>query len=511
MSRYIARAARAAIGRRFYSDLKAPTIYALSTRPGKAAIAVVRVSGPVCLSIFQQLGKSSVQPRDRTAKLVKLWDPKTQNTMLDQAIALFFKGPKSYTGEDLLELHLHGGNAVVQAVLKAIGSLHDPAQPVRYAEPGEFTMKAFHSGQLDLTQVEGVRDLIDAETEYQRQAAVQGVQGSGRHLYEQWRDQLLHQMALMSVLIDFVDDNVDIQAEENAILPNVISSVKDMLDSVRQHQRALSSSELLLQGITLNLMGPPNAGKSSLLNLLLNRDAAIVSEFAGTTRDVVEASMDIQGHKVIIGDTAGLRRIPSQEMTSADILEIEGIRRSLKRIKNSDIILVIVPVDQATSADALLETKNELDTIRKEQGKDQRLIIAVNKIDLLSDEEAINLRQTYARLFDVQPSSIINISCRSGYNLSQLLDKIGNAAKELTGTVDPKAHPVAASQRVRNLLENDLSAGLEGFLACAENGQVVEAMAELQYAIDGIGKITGQNITVDEVLGAVFSSFCIGK
>lgn len=509
MSRYIA---RTAIGRRFYSDLRAPTIYALSTKPGKAAIAVVRVSGPACLSIFQQLGKSSAQPKNRTAKLIKLWDPKAQNTMLDQALAIFFKGPKSYTGEDLLELHLHGGNAVVQAVLKAIASLHDPAQPVRYAEPGEFTMKAFRSGQLDLTQVEGVRDLINAETEYQRQAAVQGAEGSGRQLYEQWRDQLLQQMALMSVLIDFVDDNVDIQSEENAILPKVINSVKNMLDDARQHVRALSSSELLLQGITLNLMGPPNAGKSSLLNSFLKRDAAIVSEIAGTTRDVVEASMDIQGHKVVIGDTAGLRQIPTREMTTADILEMEGIKRSLKRIKESDIILVIVPADKAAPTEALFDTKKELDDITREaHGNDKKVIIAVNKVDLLSEEEAVNIRSTYAQLFDVQLYNVINISCRSGFNLNLLLDQIGQAAKELTGTIDPKSHPIAASQRVRDLLEKDLLVGLEGFLVCAQNGQVVEAMAELQHAINGIGKITGQNITVDEVLGAVFNSFCIGK
>lgn len=481
-------------GRRFSSHDS--TIYALSTNPGKSAIAIVRISGPLSGHIYQCLTGRKSLPEPRRAVLSPLRDLK--GSILDHALALYFKEPKSYTGEDLLELHLHGGQAIIRAVLKAIKELNSPENRIRYAEAGEFSKRAFQNGQLDLTQIEGIRDLIDAETELQRQAAITSAGGDTKELYDVWRDKIVHNMAMVTALIDFSDDNADVNGN---LFESVKSNINVLLEEMYGHLDQISRSELLFSGIKMNLLGPPNAGKSSLLNIIAKREAAIVSEVPGTTRDILEVGMEIGGFKVLIGDTAGLRSMESVTGDHAKI-EMEGIKRARERFKGGDLIVTVIPASPTTEVpDGIAD---EI-TMLKEQNK--RIIVAINKIDQLPTSISVeSVVSNYSQAFGLPKDDIFPISCTDQTGLPTLINSITASCKELTYTSN--GPPIGASQRIRDLLEQDVIYGLESFVSCDD---VVIATAELQHAIDGIGKITGRGVGVEELLGVVFSSFCIGK
>uniref|UniRef100_A0A060T7V2 ARAD1C24948p n=1 Tax=Blastobotrys adeninivorans TaxID=409370 RepID=A0A060T7V2_BLAAD len=484
------------------------TIYALSTHPGKAAVAIVRVSGPLAPSVFSALTGLPTAPQPRRAQLVSLYN---HQSLLDRALALYFKAPFSYTGEDVLELHLHGGQAIVKAVMDTIGRLElsdssansGPGRDskVRYAEAGEFTRRAFANGRLDLTEVEGIRDMIDAETEFQRQAAVASAGGQMRELYDKWRDEIVHQSALLTALIDFSDDNADIDGN---LFDTVKKNVTQLLQQIRGHRDQISRSELLQAGIKLNLLGPPNAGKSSLLNILARREVAIVSDVAGTTRDVVEVGLDINGYKVVIGDTAGLRVLESIKVNDDHSkIELEGMRRARERFKVGDLVVAVIPTETTGQGDVVVAPgiKEELHSLSS-----QRIIVALNKIDTVDEVTKSEIIEKYSKALDIPCKDIVPVSCTTGEGVELLVHSLATECQQLTHS--SYGPPIGASQRIRDLLDNDVIGGLEAFLS---SDDVVMATSELQFAIDGIGKITGRGVGIEEVLGVVFSSFCIGK
>lgn len=479
-----------------------PTIYALSTNPGKSAIAIVRISGPQSVNIYQSLtGRTDRLPEPRKATLSPLY---SQNgSILDHALTLFFKGPKSYTGEDLLELHLHGGQAILRAVLKAIKDLKMDT-PIRYAEAGEFSKRAFRNGQLDLTQIEGIRDLIDAETELQRQAAITSAGGNTKQLYDNWRGQIVHNMAMITALIDFSDDNADVNGN---LFESVKANVTKLLQEIKHHFRQIERSELLFSGIKMNLLGPPNAGKSSLLNIIAKREAAIVSEIPGTTRDILEVGMEIGGFKIMVGDTAGIRSLESVTKNNDQAsIEIEGIKRAKERFKTGDLIITVLPASENNTTNVLPDgIKDELSALQN-QGK--TIIVALNKIDKVTTQTANidSIKECYSQELGIPKESIFPISCVTQMGVQELIEQIIETCQDLTFTFN--GPPIGASQRIRDLLEQDIIIGLENFVNCDD---VVIATSELQHAIDGIGKITGRGVGVEELLGVVFSSFCIGK
>ncbi|MEP4732837.1 tRNA uridine-5-carboxymethylaminomethyl(34) synthesis GTPase MnmE, partial [Parvibaculum sp.] len=300
------------------------TIYALSTAPGRAGVAVIRISGEAVRAAVAALtGEEQVRPRE--ALLRRFRDPETR-APLDRGLLLFFEGPASFTGEDVAELHIHGGRAVVASVLRALSALPG----LRAAEPGEFTRRAFENGKLDLTAVEGLADLIDAETEAQRVQALRQMEGALGALYEGWRARLIRALAYAEAEIDFPDEEVP-----GGLLARLGPEIAALASEIAVHLDDGRKGERLRDGIEVAIVGPPNAGKSSLLNRLAGREAAIVSDEAGTTRDVLEVRLDLGGVPVTLADTAGLR-------DAAGSIEREGVRRALARAEAADLRLVLV-------------------------------------------------------------------------------------------------------------------------------------------------------------------------
>lgn len=501
------------------------TIYALSTHPGKSAIAVVRVTGPDCEYIYKQLTRKRTAPVPRSVVYSALYEPgkpKDPSNVLDRAVILYFQGPKSYTGEDTLELQLHGGNAIVKSVLNALMNLHSPNEGinVRYAEAGEFSKRAFKNGILDLTQVEGIRDAIDAETETQRKASLTSSSGRMKMLYEDWRDQIVSTMALLTALIDFSEDS-DITSSRELFMQSR-EKVSGLLEEINAHYRQIKRSELLVSGIRLDFLGPPNAGKSYLLNRLAEREAAIVSDVPGTTRDVLELAMDISGFKVVLGDTAGLRSFDTglevKPISSNDRIEQEGMKRARERFKKSDIVLCVVPLSELSSSmmngsqdtNALVsaDVGREISELRQ-AGK--RVLLVLNKSDLLNTPDHASVVASYCKILGLDTSDAIIISCLDESGISTLLERLVTEFKAMTSDPSGTGAPIGASQRAKDILQNDVVQGLENFLEVEDENDVVIATEELRFAAEGIGKITGRGVGVEEILGVVFSSFCIGK
>lgn len=443
-----------------------PTIYATATPAGRSAVAIVRISGPSTRQVLKSmLGKVQI-PKSHKARLATLYSPHTRQ-VLDQALVLYFQGPRSYTGEDTAELHLHGSPAVSKAVMKAIAGTHY----ARSAEPGEFTRRAFRNGKLDLAQVEGIRDIIAADTEIQRQAAASAASGQLSQLYENWRHQIVRCVGLLTAWVDFGEDN-ELGSE---VLTKVQRELAQVYAEVRQHTDSICS-ELVRTGVRLALLGEPNAGKSSLTNLLVKRTASIVSDIPGTTRDAIEVDLDVNGHKVRLGDTAGIRN-------SVDKIENLGIERAHQVLDEAHLVLAISPAGSPRSSD-VIDVANNL----AKAGK--RIIWIESKADLLGAK-----------------GWGIAVSTRSGYGIPNLLKEIARQCDTLTHHSNDA---VGASERTRNLLEDQVLPGLRAGLDYVKY-DVVLAGAELQAAVNGIGRITGRNISVNEVLDVVFGDFCVGK
>lgn len=544
-----------------------PTIYALSTHPGRAAIAVVRISGSQCQNVYKILTRKKTPPTPRKIIYSTLYDPLSYSLekekdasddagVLDHAVLLYFKGPQSYTGEDVLELQLHGGNAIVKAVLKALNKLGntksikeeeafqerpqnselDIKLGLRYAEAGEFSKRAFENGALDLTQIEGIRDSIDADTELERISSLPSFSGATKAIYHSWRQQLVESVALLTALIDFSEDSGDVGESANVLFAQAKSKVQSTLDNVREFQDRISRGALVKEGIKLDLLGEPNAGKSHLLNTIVEKEAAIVSDIPGTTRDVLEVGMEIGGYKVLIGDTAGLRR--NQEAVenetgiakSALTIEMEGIRRAKKRFQKSDIILIVIPLDNKNFQNYYTKVVNDTNTtelpkvsqdILREINtlRNKRLVVVLNKEDLLESKAVKDkIIEGYSKALSVEPENVMFTSCVSQTGIDGLLEKISGECKllvedstALNTSSDKPLSPIVASERVETIISHEIVDSLERFLETEGDDDVVIAVEELKHAVDGIAKITGESVGVEEVLGVVFSKFCVGK
>jgi tRNA modification GTPase len=443
------------------------TIFALATPPGRSAIAVVRISGPQTGAILDAMAAPRARPR--FAALRKLRDP-ASGEILDEAIVFHFAAPKTETGEEMAELQLHGGKAIVRAVLDALAVFPG----CRPAEPGEFAKRAFDNGKLDLAQIEGLADLIDAETQGQRQQAIGQATGLQSARFEAWRSTVLKAMGLVEAAIDFSDES-DVSDRAVAQAEQVVTKLAAELTS---HLDDGHRGEILRDGYHVVLAGPPNAGKSSLLNALARRDAAIVSEEAGTTRDVIDVRLDLEGVAVIVSDTAGIR-----ETTST--VEQEGIRRTLQATREADLV---VWLSEAAN-------RPQPDLTDGEHGRKHRAITVMTKSDLLSDRKTIHVKH----LADFA------ISAKTGAGIDDLTGHIAKLARDATGNAsDP------AITRVRHRLEIEAAIGhLRLFLA--DKHQPLELRAEdLRLAGTALGRLTGR-IDAEEVLGEIFSRFCIGK
>lgn len=446
------------IGAKSSADVAPDTIVALASGAVPAAIAVIRVSGPKTRNVLEAL--CGGEPPARHASLRDIGPPRLP--AIDRGLVIWFPGPASFTGEDMAELHTHGSRAVVSEVIEAVLSLDG----TRVAEPGEFARRAFENGKLDLTQVEGLADLISAETEAQRRQALAQAEGSLRALYEGWRAELLRAQALVEAGLDFADEGdvvADVATKAEAIVAPLLASIS--------HHLADRRGERLRDGVRIVIAGPPNVGKSSLLNALARRDVAIVSEEAGTTRDVLEVHLDLGGLPVILSDTAGLRETESK-------VEAEGVRRALSRTEQADVVLWLVDATAPVwEPPAALGAKVA--------------ICVLNKIDLVPESGT--------------PRDCIQISAKTGQGLDGLIEALEEQAALVAET--GASAPLMTRARHRAELEG-ARAALQRFGDPALSPEL-EA-EELRITARHLGRLTGR-IDVEEVLGAIFGEFCIGK
>ncbi|WP_306149166.1 MULTISPECIES: tRNA uridine-5-carboxymethylaminomethyl(34) synthesis GTPase MnmE [unclassified Roseibium] len=448
----------------------ADTIYALSSGAVPSGVAVIRVSGPEVRTVTEALcGKT---PAPRKTMLSKLRDPVSLET-IDEALVLFFEGPASFTGEDVVEFQCHGGRAVVAAMLRVLSEFPN----CRPAEPGEFTRRAFDRGRMDLTEVEGLADLIAAETESQRKQAVRQMGGALGSLYEDWRKRLIHMRAMIEADFDFADE----EDVPGSVADEVWKEAAALRKEVADHLEKSLSGERLRSGLQVVLMGAPNAGKSSLLNAIAGRDVAIVTEEAGTTRDVIEVHLDLGGYPVTLVDTAGLRETDG-------IVEREGIRRAEERGRQADLVLWAVEpggVEVGHSQAGLPE--------------DVTNQVPVWTVRTKSDLETLPEQDSSGTTKEI-PASI-----KSDVGMKGLFDALTRFAEE---TISVGEAPLATRARHRHYL-TDCQSGLDQ--AVSSDHLPTELRAEdLRRAADSLGRITGR-IDVEDLLDVIFRDFCIGK
>ncbi len=439
------------------------TIYAPASATAKAGITVIRISGPNTKYAIECLGSNVGQPR--FAKLAKIFHPQTKN-LIDECVTIYYQEPASFTGEDIVEMNIHGGRAVLDLTLDALSKI----QGLRVAEPGEFSKRRFMNGKMDLTQAEGLMDLINAETEAQHKQALKQLAGELGSLYESWRAQLLKLMSLIEAYIDFPDE--DLPAD---IIKNITKQVSFLNTEITDHLSDNQKGEKLREGFYIAIIGETNVGKSSLMNALAKRDVAIVSDIAGTTRDVIEIRLNIAGYLVTIADTAGLR-------TSNDFLEKEGINRTLDRAKNADLKILVLDAEKYHhTPQELLDLINE------------NTVIVINKIDLFDE----------VKLSKIINREAILISAQNGTGLNNLLQEINEYVLNFFSITDA---PLITRQRHRENLERCKTC-LEMFNL---EKDIELAAEDLRLASRYLSSLTGK-IDVESVLGEIFSNFCIGK
>jgi tRNA modification GTPase len=445
------------------------TIFALSSGRPPAAIAVVRISGPRAHVALEQLIGRVPQPR--RASLARVRDPQT-GAIIDEGLALWFPAPNSETGEDMAELQVHGGRAVIAAVLAALAKLAG----LRHAEAGEFTRRAFENGRMDLTAVEGLADLVAAETEAQRRQAYQHLKGLLGDRAETWRQRLIEALALVEAGIDFSDEE-DVPKDMMARSLELIGPLAEEISKAGAGQ-----GERLREGLRVAIAGPPNAGKSTLFNRLARREAAIVSPFPGTTRDVLELHLDLGGYPVTVLDTAGIRE-------TNDPVEREGVRRASEQAAGANLVLWVV--DAGAS---------EWQTPAAKVASESITWLVVNKIDLVAGEGQRRIESRFDR------KEIVNfVSSKTGVGLDELVNAIARYADSFF-TSEP-ALVTRARQRA-HLIETGLA--LQGAQRAAQDGRE-EIMAEqLRLATRALGKLLGR-VDVEDVLDVIFRDFCIGK
>lgn len=451
--------------------LPEPTIFALASAPGRAGVAIIRLSGPAAGSALQQLTRQAL-PAPRQASLRKILRT-TDGALLDRAMVLWFPAPQSFTGEDVAELHLHGGRAIISAVSAALAAIPG----MRLAEPGEFTRRGFENGKFDLTGAEAIADLVHAETEAQLHQALRQMDGALAQLYEGWREHLVASLAYSEASIDFADEELppDLLTRQSEKLQSLHTAIAAHLADNRRGER-------LRDGFRIAILGPPNAGKSSLLNALAQRDAAIVSATAGTTRDVVEVQLDLGGYPVILADTAGLRE-------TTDAIESEGIRRARARAEQADLKLLVFDGAHWPALDPLTSAL-----------ADAQCFLILNKADLLPKQfSAAELTKPQGVLWP--------ISLHSGAGLDNLLRGL---TEHVAAALPDRGTPVLTRLRHRTALEScltELDCAIKGLDNHRESALIAE---HIRRAAQALGRITGR-VDVEDLLDIIFRDFCIGK
>ena len=443
------------------------TIFALSSGQGTSGIAVIRISGSEVKTVISKLTNGDI-PEPRVATLKKINKINT-NELIDEGILLWFPGPNSYTGEDMAEFHVHGSVAVVLAIQNSISKIEN----CRIAEPGEFTKIAFQNGKINLLKAESISDLVRSETEMQRQQAIKIMSGKNSEIYNYWRSSLLKVLANVEAKIDFPEEDLPekIINEIKLTSSKIKSEIKKVLDDKKV-------GEIIREGFKIAILGPPNAGKSSLLNYLSNRDAAIVSEVAGTTRDVIEVHLNIDGYPVILSDTAGIRE-------SKDEIEKKGINLALKKAENADLNIVVIEPKKAHFTGFL-----------KGLVSSDKTLVVVNKSDLGIENMLEDFRQY----------NPIYISIKKEKNVDTLISKIRN---NLKNKFLSNQNILITRERHRIHLEQCLN-HLESFENKRDEQDFDKAAEDLRLAARELGKIVGK-FDVEEILGSIFNDFCIGK
>tara|TARA_B100000242_G_scaffold288978_1_gene258000 strand:+ start:49 stop:1380 length:1332 start_codon:yes stop_codon:yes gene_type:complete len=442
------------------------TIYALSTGPGVSGIAVIRISGKETkVAINKITGKSLPKPR---MAVLRKFNKINDNQLIDEGILLWFPGPESYTGEDMAEFHVHGSRAVIKEIQNSLSQIPN----LRLAEAGEFTKLAFQNGKINLLKAESVSDLISSETEIQRQQAIKVMSGKSAEKFNLLRERLLKILSKVEAKIDFPEDDLP----ENILL-NIHSETKSIREDIQKILNDQKVGERIREGFKISIIGPTNAGKSSLLNYLSKRDVAIVSEIAGTTRDIIEAHLNLDGYPVVISDTAGIR-------DSKNEIEKKGIKLALKKSENADLNVIVIEPKSVDFKDFFN------DNITKKS------ILVINKIDLGTDQISSEIKK-----YDP-----IYISIKEEKNLDVLINLIKeNLKNKFVSSEDifitRERHRINLEQCLESLKNFEEKKSLEDFDKAAE---------DLRLATRYLGIIVGK-VDVEEILGSIFSDFCIGK
>jgi tRNA modification GTPase len=442
------------------------TIYALSTGPGVSGVAIIRISGEDTKKVIEKLTNNTL-PVPRVATLRNINKINTSK-LIDEGIIIWFPAPESYTGEDMAEFHVHGSKAVIEAIHSSISAFEN----CRLAEPGEFTKLAFQNGKINLLKAESIADLISAETEIQRQQAIKIMSGKSADKFNELREKLLKTLSHIEAKIDFPDEDLS-----EDILKEIKKNSKDVLKCIEKILDDQKVGERIREGFKIAILGPTNAGKSSLLNHLANRDVAIISEIAGTTRDVIETHLNIDGYPVIVSDTAGIRE-------SKNEIEKKGIKLSLNRAEEADLKLIVVDAKNIEFTDVL------------EGLLDKDAILVINKSDLL--------------IGDIDPEikklNHVLISIKDNLNIDELILKIKNILKKKFITSDDI---LITRERHRQHLKQCLNY-LKNFNKKNEVEDFDKAAEDLRLATRHLGMIVGK-VDVEEILGSIFNDFCIGK
>ena len=439
-------------------------IYALSSGRGPSGIAIIRLSGKDTLKIAQLISKEK-NIKSREVNLLKFYDPSTNN-LIDEGLLLFFQSPNSYTGDDLAEFHIHGSNAVITLFLDVLSKQAN----CRMAEPGEFTKIAFQNNKIDLLEAESIGDLIHSETELQRQQALRFIQGNASNYYNSLRDKLIKSLAYIEAKIDFAEDDIP-----DAVLKDVHTAIEEIYKEIKKILKDQRVGEKIREGFKVSIIGEVNAGKSSLLNLLSKRDVAIVSDEKGTTRDIIEVYLNLDGYPVILADTAGIRE-------SENNIEKKGIELAINRSKESDLNLIII------DNSSMQVDKKILDLINQDS------IVVLNKSDLSSDNSG-----------EYKNNGIL-ISVKNNKNIDKLIDLIKD---KLSKKIIDTKNILVSRERHRNKL-NLCLLELEKFLEKKQSKEIELAAEDLRMATRHLGAIIGK-VDVEEILGSIFKDFCIGK
>ena len=440
-------------------------IYALSSGVGPSGIAIIRLSGKDALRISELISNRK-NIKSKEINFCKFYNP-VDKTLIDEGLLLSFVAPNSFTGDNLVEFHIHGSNAVISYFLKVLSEQKN----CRLAEPGEFTKIAFQNNKIDLIEAESIGDLIHSETELQRQQAVKLVQGSASNYYNNLREKLIKSLAYIEAKIDFAEDDLP-----DSVLKEVQDSIKEVHSDIKKLLIDLNVGEKIRNGFKVSIVGEVNAGKSSLLNLLSKRNAAIVSESKGTTRDIIEVYLNIDGYPVILADTAGIR-------DSNNEVEKKGISLAINRVKESDLNLIMIDNSSKKINDKIKNLIN------------QDSIIVLNKSDISSKI-----------IHNFNKSQVVLVSVKNNTNIIQLIDKMKEKLSKKFITTN---NVVVTRERHRNKL-NDCLKEIDNFLKKDQNKDIEMAAEDLRLATRHLGAIVGK-VDVEEILGSIFKDFCIGK